>query len=465
MPYTRCLIRCIQYLPKFRVSSPPAVHRIPSLLNERSPLYSLLYVPLVALSFLGLTTVSYSTGLARVNGPIRARYHALKALPPVTSKKSLYRNLLHIISVGKRFPALLDYHDTHSPFRSVKSYNLLIAYSIRCSLFASVDWLFRSMRADGLVPNLETRKLVTRSMVSTGKWQYSWSRIMSSRTTFTRDGGVRLRNVPWQIWLEFLRATNPAVHRNAREHEPIPPFMTSQRDSFVMPPDALSTGRPPPSPVPTRLAKLLAARVLSGQSGIPLRAAFGVVQSLMRMRLRTKAIALAMRYLAGLPRTLSPKCARASMDLVHVILALSPGRGLRRMQEDRRTLLSFLAIHPFLRPTSTTLFVLLGSLRYAKHRGSHAWEVMDSFRRRWGPQIVDKRVIRRVASFAVAEGRRDIADRMLLLGDTQRHPNRPRKIADVPPKLRQPYTASVSRERTYWIRLKGRAARRRDLGS
>ncbi|OBZ78684.1 hypothetical protein A0H81_00816 [Grifola frondosa] len=71
----------------------------------------------------------------------------------------------------------------------------------------------------------------------------------------------------------------------------------------------------------------------------------------------------------------------------------------------KRTVFTFLGMHPTFQPSPTTLFFLLRSLRSTSKCGDRAGALVGQFVARWGSEIVDDRVRRRYASLLIKQSK------------------------------------------------------------
>ncbi|KAJ7932477.1 hypothetical protein B0H13DRAFT_781984 [Mycena leptocephala] len=112
------------------------------------------------------------------------------------SRKSLYKNLLRLLSSPRTasLPILLDYHELHDGFRSVRSYNLLISLAIRHVAYGTVEFLLNGMTADQISGNFETEKLKTRWYVRSGLWEHAWLHVTTTHP----------KVIPLPLWLDFF---------------------------------------------------------------------------------------------------------------------------------------------------------------------------------------------------------------------------------------------------------------------
>jgi hypothetical protein len=338
---------------------------------------------------------------------------------PAKTRAALYQNLLYLLSHRTpipSLPALLDYHDLHTGLRSTRSYNLLVSQALRHASFGTVQWLLTAMRADGLSGNLETWKLKVRWLIQTGWWDRAWNEVMEFRGQ--NDHGwipQTLPVVPPQIWLEFFRTLK---RRTSRSRPTMRHSLEADGEAASPPVSQVLAEHPDTNRIyPERYRKLtanyplLSPEVLARASP---RMVYFVVMTMLNSQQSATALSFTQAYLKALPPTVPANWARICQEIVHLHIALgSSQKGLRKFYESRRTMVSLTKLHPALKPTSTTLLLLLSSLRHAKRCGTIAWNVCSSFKQQWGAQTEDRRVRRKIATLAVKEGRMDIVNKVL----------------------------------------------------
>ncbi|TFK41246.1 hypothetical protein BDQ12DRAFT_679143 [Crucibulum laeve] len=335
-------------------------------------------------------------------------------LPSPTSKQLLYQNLLHLFQIrNASLPTLLDFHDFHPTFRSTRSYNFLIALAIRHASFGTAQWLLTSMRDERVVANMETWKLKVRWLVRSGWWHKAWDQMMTE-ANIDLSSRSPPDKLPAAIWIEFCSTLKRGTVRRR-----IQPSWTINKsgESIHGPTVEITTESFSNPDVYLRRQKLLLQTrpqlTLQELNSTSPRAIYFLVRFLLHSQQRDAALSLTQSYLSNIPRTLTTKWAFKCLDIIHLHVAfgaLTTGR--RRMYETLATLNSLLHLHTSLRPTSTTLFLLISPLNRAKHSGTVAQSVVRRFQSRWGSQTEDRRVRRRVATLALKEGRLDIADKI-----------------------------------------------------
>lgn len=329
-------------------------------------------------------------------------------IPVATTPASLYHNLLYILSYRPALPSLaavLDYHDLHASLRSSRSYNLLIWFALRHCCFGTVQWLLAAMRADGLTANLETWKLRVRWLVQTGSWDRAWNEVVRkfSSKDMSSDFPGNLA-IPLPVWLEFFGPLKPGALKERPK---------KRRDgSYASLVDFDSHA--------VRSAR---HRMLMANPPFPLdqlaltspRTIYVVVLTMLKTRHTAAALSLTKSYFHSLPPRISTAWIRRCLDIIHLhIIMGSPHKGLKKFCEARRTMTTLTGFHPALRPTSTTLFLLLAPLRQAKQCGTIAWRTLRNSKSRWGTRVEDRRVRRRIAALAAKEGRIDIVNAISL---------------------------------------------------
>ncbi|KAJ7103614.1 hypothetical protein B0H15DRAFT_224936 [Mycena belliarum] len=350
-----------------------------------------------------------------------------------TSQNSLYRNLLLLASSRSSFPVLLDYHELHADFRSLKSYNFLISLAIRHVAYGTVQSLLNGMGQDQIPGNFETLKLKTRWFVRSGLWEHAWLHVTASYPT----------SIPLPLWLEFFHGTKAgALHKPITVTMPVNSPLT--RFQILM--QNLPTFRPTDARSSVRAIRI-------------------VVHAMLSLDQPQSALALATRYFHSLPRRMDEKWAGECVDIIDSLVAFEANKkGLLDFYRTRRLLNSMLALHPSFRPTPKTLYLLLGTLRQAKECGTESWHTLGKFKARWGPEIENRRIRRRVASYAVIERRLDIADKVF---EAERRSRQTDATTGPPSQLvPRPFRELFPRhghEQRLWVLLKARALKVRSL--
>ncbi|KAK7064293.1 tethering factor for nuclear proteasome STS1 [Favolaschia claudopus] len=304
----------------------------------------------------------------------RSAARKIQTVERANSRKSLYNNLLRLLSSRRNasLPVLLDYHELHHGLRSVHSYNLLIALAIRRHVVSGmIQFLFKAMDNDEIPGNRETEKLKVRWSVRTGNWDDAWLQVTAAHPN----------SMPLPLWLEFF-------HGAKVRRIPIP------RRANALPSHGLSEAR-----FQTLMQNL--PTFLPNQVPGSVRAAHIVVRSMLSLDRPQSALTFAMWYFNGLPQYIDAPWAEKCVAVIDALIAFeAKKRGLRDFYAARRKLNSLLEIHPTFRPTAKTLYLLLGTLSHAKQRGTVSWQTLIKFKMRWGPQVEDSRVRRRVGSYA-----------------------------------------------------------------
>ncbi|KAJ7038281.1 hypothetical protein C8F04DRAFT_1232158 [Mycena alexandri] len=315
---------------------------------------------------------------------LKNRVQDVPTVKRATSRISLYKNLLFLSSPPPAsLPILLDYHRIHDGFRSAQSYNLLISLAIRHTAYGTVQFLFNAMSTDQIRGNLATQKLKTRWFVRTGYWEHAWHQVTTTHA----------KPIPLVLWLELLQgvtSVRPSHHRMA-------PRTTRVKS-------------------PQRRFQLLMRNIppfLPDEDQRSARAVRVLARAMLALNRPQAALSLTARYLNGIPRDIGVQWAKQCVAIIDSIVAFEcRKRGLVDFHSARRKLNSLLAIHPMFHPTPRTLYLLLGTLRQAKRRGTVAWQTLNTFKTRWGPEVEDRRVRRRVASYAIQERRLEIIDKV-----------------------------------------------------
>lgn len=344
------------------------------------------------------------------------------------TRDSLYQNLIYLLSYHSHrappLPLLIRYHNSHiPPLRSTRSYNLLIALSIRHASFGTAQQLFAEMRREHVYMNDVTSKLRMRWLVQAGWWSAAWKEIAN------RDLGLRSwpvpgkkyhsgsgEGLPLSIWLELLGSMRrgairkPLWRRKKR--------MNAWGEMVKSPPMKIVKETNDPAGLYSRRFKALMNRppMLTPRdvSQTPPRAIFFIVGMLLRYVDKDSAMAIAVSYFQHLPQFLGNKQCKTCMDIIHLLITFgSSKKRLAKFWDNRRNLKMLLALHSKFRPTSTTLLLLLRSLSHTKHCGTQAYQLFRTFVHKWGPRVEDRRVRRRIVALALKENQPRIVRDML----------------------------------------------------
>lgn len=337
--------------------------------------------------------------------------------PQPDSWRDLYQNLR--LSLNLRplptLPALVDYHDAYPKYRSRHSYNLLIELSIRHSQFGTTEWLFSAMMHDKILRNFTTRILEVRFLVRTGRWESAWSRAtgLTPRDAYDKplqNGRPPIQTeMPAEMWKELLCMGKQGVLRRTRDTRW---GVDKAGNKIRLPPlEIVDDPAVPGTKTYLRRQALLSCIHPTFGSGIksvrPQLVKY-VVSWMLSGGKQTEAIALVKLYLSQLPPYLREETAAQCMDIIHTLLSKSPD-----FNANRKLLLQLVKAHPFLKPSPTTLRLILAPLKKFTQCGVVALGVMKDFQKRWGDQIVDSSVRMKVADLAEKQGSRDIPRRML----------------------------------------------------
>ncbi|CAL1695227.1 unnamed protein product [Somion occarium] len=321
--------------------------------------------------------------------------------------QDLYEGLLRLLQSDPPppLPSLIRYHATYRSLQSTQSYNLLISLSIFHASFGTARKLLNRMEFQNIEPDLETRKLRVRLLVRTGNWSRAW-RLETSTMHNTEFP------LPFPVWAEFFGTTKRGTLRRLRTLA----LPSGETVSNLVPVSPAETENPHTN-VHLRRFRILMEHLPNDQlyrvDDVPARFIRTIVDAALSLDQPEYARKLTEHYFRNLPRELDDAWLDVCLEIIHLHMVRVKKRGLPNYYTSMRILYNYLALHPQFRPTSKTLFLLLRPLRATKNGGSFGQRVVNSFKARWGPDVIDDSVTRRVASFAVKEGRLDIAQAAL----------------------------------------------------
>ena len=324
--------------------------------------------------------------------------------PPVlatpTNDKALYHNLIRILRTRifsrPTLAALLDYHLLFPDLHSVESYNLLISLSIHHRAYGITNRLFRTMKGRSIEYNTETHRLYIRSFIFKGYWDRAWSYAMQLKNKF--PGGA----IPFPIWLEFCHARskgpiigstyNPKTKKQLIRSEPV--SIMSARSNVI------NSNKPPTIPV---------------LKDTPPAAIRNIVHLMVKSGLKRQALKLTEDYFRALPREFYSRMNDKYLDIVklHLVTNRIGKTALVRFTATKKLYFSLLSLHPSLRPNSDTLMFILSILKRALRSGTVAWKFISFCKEKWGPEVENSLIRRRVSSWALKEGRMDIVATIL----------------------------------------------------
>jgi hypothetical protein len=339
--------------------------------------------------------------------------HGFPPLPYPRNSTMLYQNLVYTISHrSSSCPPLQSLVAYHSHFatsmRSCRSFNLLISLALRHASFATVRDLLTQMKRERIKGNMATWKLGVRWLVLAGKWQVGWAQVERALERDRSDDPAdkkrtKMNDIPWPVWLEFLEIPKRgALRTRGWDTDGLRP-MRPLKHAGVQREVAMARYRTVMDHFPDLTTSV------SGRESP--RMVYLLVRMLLFTGQRELAKKMTKSYLHGLPPSLESydRRVRKSLDLIHLHLAFrTPKWGVNAHYTAQETLKEYLALHPALRPNSTTTMLVLAALKRAMMCATYGWKFVKRFRRRWGARVVDSRVRRRIVSFALKEGRSKI---------------------------------------------------------
>jgi pentatricopeptide repeat protein len=330
-------------------------------------------------------------------GQIRKVNQTARSNPATAAE--LYSHLMDLLYTKPPLPLsrFLRVHASHPELRSVTSFNILISISIRLSSYSTVRHLLAQMRSCGIPPDNYTWKLIVRLLVKRGLIR-SASRIAASKASEAEAERDKYDDISFGLLLESLG--DPLPHR--------------RHPSFSRGTDGLSIPDLP------RLHTLRQDQIM--------RLVLSVIRRLLHMSPpdHVSALSLSKQFLQSLPANPSEEDLLTATKLINLHLESSlpppsssttpvhrPIPSTKLHSAHLRTFDSLISLHPSLKPNSQTLFLLLGSLRKSKQRGSRAYALFRTFRTKWGTEVEDAKVRRLVAEMCLEDGRIELANAMV----------------------------------------------------
>jgi len=270
---------------------------------------------------------------------------------------------------------------------------------------------------DKISQNFRTRVLEVRFLVRTGKWESAWALVtgltpqdMYDKLLPNGQPSVHME-VPAEMWKELLCMGKRGALRRARGNR----WGVDEAGNKVrLPPyEIVNDPAVPGTKAYLRRQKLLSCihpTFGSGDKSTKVRPQLVkyAVSWMLSNGKRTEAEVLVKLYLSQMPSDLREETVAQCMDIIHTLLSKDP-----EFNANHKLLLQLLKVHPSLKPSSTTLRLILVPLKKFTKCGTIALRVMKEFQKRWGNGIVDSSVRSKVANLAEKQGSRNIMKRML----------------------------------------------------
>ncbi|KAI0033418.1 hypothetical protein K488DRAFT_84950 [Vararia minispora EC-137] len=360
---------------------------------------------------------------------------------PIASAHMLVRRLRRFASSLPPPPLLdiLHFHADYPDFHSVESYNIVLRVALRHVALNRARSLLSEMRDRGIGANVETWQLRTHLLVRSGRWPEAFHRILNYKDDWM---GVRFafsgQAVPVSVWSELVSRESLSHARRVRDADRPrldPGVGMLERYHTVMSKrdEMLGEGEKP-----------------SGRSIL------NILEVLLRMGNHDAAKAFLSRFLSSF----GPHFA---LRMVNVYIGLTP-KSTTSFSTVLEDLNRFAAAYPALHPSAHTLFLLLGHLRRVVRCATTARSILKMFVHKWGDQVLDGPVCRRLLSLGLKEGRKDLVQYFTALGqrvvadrEREQRPSDDRRGG-----MRAVYTHRGT-ERARWWRLM-RKARQPRLG-
>lgn len=319
-------------------------------------------------------------------------------LTPEELELRLHQALTH--SPLPSLSRLISYHNIHSSLQSAASYNFLVQFAIRHTSYATAFQLFRRMEARQIKPNNGSKILFVRLLVRTGQWYRAW--IFARQELSSGDKKATLL-----LWLELLgRSKQEEFNSSSRELTRDKEKVENERSEGSTRSRALRIHffQTAPTDWTSHVLSTLSSFPPS-KAQPPDRFIYMIVRHLLQDSRAEIARAVTMEWISRLPDRLSRLQKRRCLNVLHLHLAYSPFNTKAHFA-NRKFVKVFLERQPHLRPSSTTLFLLLRNLAGARVKPTfHALQLTFAFRKKWGTIMIDRRVRRRIVNIALQEGR------------------------------------------------------------
>lgn len=332
-----------------------------------------------------------------------------RLIHPSTPEELVLR--LHQILTFTPIPSLrrlVRYHNSYLSLQSSTSYNFLIQLAIRHSAYGLAKRLFLAMEETRIRLDGESKMLFIRLLVRSGYWTRAWEIVHDE---YSRVGSRPSVDLLPELFGRFECEEYPARRPKGTEE-------FSETDTAVI--QARKT-EGEERVIKRQLPLEWQSHVTSGflQSFLPAnslpsdRFIYMAMRHLLRTSQAKKARALMLMWLSRLPRCLSLPQRRRCLNILHLYLGLA-GTGARVHFEGRKLVDQCLKLRPCLYPTSSTLYLLLRSLRRVKKDPTFfALQLVNAYRKRWSSTIIDQRVRRYIVHIAIKEGRMNVARKWL----------------------------------------------------
>ncbi|KDQ20537.1 hypothetical protein BOTBODRAFT_26552 [Botryobasidium botryosum FD-172 SS1] len=396
--------------------------------------------PPVDTSYLAGPSTSTAASVLRTHNVSKASRRAKRAPKQYhkpQSRNGFLRYLVYHLNQPKP-PSLakfLEMHDTYSSLHTIHSYNLLLALSLQRSSHATTTALLARMREEGIQPNKQTWKLITRFHVQYG-------RTAIAEEIFRQGSAAYRDSATLDVWKELL-----GTIKRVKDPNGIPSTRSAVEPGQPMDSETPATTPTPPSlpNVPREVdiieleaeefSKERTRRILSNlltlspaeAAELPAPAVWSLVRYFLNLHPPQPETALSITrlFIARLPPEPSESQLSQTMSLIHLHLRTQnpssfptktptpsiPPPSTRAHYEHRRLLRTLLNLHPALKPNTETLTFLLGSLRRTKHRGTQGHRLVKFFAAKWGEGLAkDPKIERLLASLALSEGNLDLAE-------------------------------------------------------
>lgn len=314
------------------------------------------------------------------------------AYPP--QHQAFFLELMALIRKEPRPPVheIIDFHTSKPHLHTTATYNAVLSCAIQGSEWVLYQNLVASMQRSRILHNINTLRLEIRYLTRTGRWEDAWNRAHEyceeSQSSSTSSAKSQ-RALPRMIWMQLFSLPRPSKFPNDGEHDA---FSGDDRNTWKRRVERLF------QVIPTECANFADLKPHEIRRIVTFLTKLGFTQA---------ALSITKEHFLSLPPILDARVAEECTAIIntHLNLSVRLSEGDASIRTAQNLLRSLLDLHPGLRPNSLTLFALLKQIRKVMNqpRGTLADKIVADFTKKWGEDMVDGRVRRRVATAAMDE--------------------------------------------------------------